>query len=123
MAATPKISFTPEELEQFKAELTAEIMASMEAKAAEKNDSGPKTTPELEELVTVTLFKDAGDYKDDLTVSINGKNLLIQRGVPVQIPRKYALILEQSMAQDQIAAEYAMARQQEFKEAASAGAL
>jgi hypothetical protein len=72
-----------------------------------------KTTPELEnentqpaidpgeELVTVQLFKDNDRYKDDLFVAVNGERILIQRGVPVQIKRKFAEVIENSQLQDQ----------------------
>ena len=72
-----------------------------------------KTTQELEnentqpaidpgeELVTVQLFKDNDRYKDDLFVAVNGERILIQRGVPVQIKRKFAEVIENSQLQDQ----------------------
>lgn len=54
-----------------------------------------------EEMVTIQLFKDNGKYKDDLYVAVNGERLLIQRGVPVTIKRKFAEVIENSMKQDQ----------------------
>lgn len=54
-----------------------------------------------EELVTVQLFKDNGKYRDDLYVAVNGERILIQRGVPVQIKRKFAEVIERSQLQDQ----------------------
>jgi len=54
-----------------------------------------------EELVTVRLFKDSGKYKDDVFVCVNGERIKIQRGVPVQIKKKFADVLENSMEQDQ----------------------
>lgn len=63
-------------------------------------------TPEwYEEKIPVRLFKDNGKYKDDVFVAVNGKGWQIQRGVTVEIPRYVAQVLEQSMAQDQEAAE------------------
>ncbi len=53
-----------------------------------------------EELVTIQLFKDNGKYKDDLFVAVNGERILIQRGVPVQIKRKFAEVIEHSQEQD-----------------------
>lgn len=58
-----------------------------------------------EEKIPVKLFKDNGKYKDDVFVAVNGKGWQIQRGVTVMIPRYVAQVLEQSMAQDQEAAE------------------
>ena len=54
-----------------------------------------------EELVTVQLFKDNDKYRDDLFVAVNGERILIQRGVPVKIKRKFAEVIEQSQRQDQ----------------------
>ena len=53
-----------------------------------------------EELVTVQLFKDNGKYRDDLYVAVNGERILIQRGVPVPIKRKFAEVIENSQRQD-----------------------
>ncbi len=53
-----------------------------------------------EELVTTTLFKDNGKYKDDVFVCVNGKTCQIQRGVEVQVKRKFLDVYEQSLAQD-----------------------
>lgn len=51
-----------------------------------------KTRPE-DELVTVQLFKDSNKYKDDVTLHVNGQNVVIQRGKPVQIKKKFAEVL------------------------------
>ena len=55
---------------------------------------------QADELVTVELFKDNGKYKDPLLVCVNGENCMIQRGVPVQIKRKFIWAIEQSQFQD-----------------------
>ena len=52
------------------------------------------------ELVTVQLFKDTGKYKDDVFVAVNGVGMIVPRGKEVEIPRKYAIALRNSMAQD-----------------------
>ncbi len=54
----------------------------------------------LNELVSFQLFKDGDKYKDDVYVCVNGERILIKRGEEVKIPRKFALVLEQSKAQD-----------------------
>lgn len=77
----------------------------------------PKVDPYLEELVPVKLFKDGKDYKDDVFVSVNGENCLIQRGKEVMIKRKFALVLEQSNQQDIHTAEIAEGYQNEYKKA------
>ena len=53
-----------------------------------------------EELVPVMLIKDNHKYKDDLTVTVNGTNYQIQRGVQVLVPRKVALTIERSKKQE-----------------------
>ena len=54
----------------------------------------------MNEEVTVHLFKDNGNYKDDVFVAVNGVGVQIQRGVDVKIKRKYAEVLKRSMEQD-----------------------
>ena len=39
------------------------------------------------ELVPVMLMKDNSRYKDDVTVTVNGLNYHIQRGVSVLVPK------------------------------------
>lgn len=77
---------TPEELHQ------EALAAKAEAEAREK--------AWLEEKVPIRLFKDNDRYKDDVYVCVNGERLLIKRGENVEIPRKFALVLEQSARQD-----------------------
>ena len=52
------------------------------------------------EPVPVMLIKDNAKYKDDVTVTVNGTNYQIQRGVPVTVPRCVALVLERSHNQE-----------------------
>ncbi len=77
---------TPEQLHQ------EALAAKAEAEAREK--------AWLEEKVPIRLFKDNDRYKDDVYVCVNGERLLIKRGENVEIPRKFALVLEQSAQQD-----------------------
>ena len=55
-------------------------------------------TDELEQFysepVPVTLIKDNWKKKDDLTVTVNGTNYQIKRGVEVMVPRSVALAIE-----------------------------
>ena len=81
-----------------------------EARARDENAimAEPARTPNdpyYEELVPVMLFKDNDKYKDDVFVAVNGEGCLIQRGKPVQIKRKFALVLEQSQTQDMATAD------------------
>ena len=52
------------------------------------------------ESVPVILNKDNNRCKDDLTVTVNGTNYQIQRGVSVMVPRCVALVLERSNKQE-----------------------
>ncbi len=58
------------------------------------------------ELVPVMLIKDNNRYKEDVTVTVNGINYQIQRGVSVMVPRSVALVLERSHQQDMEAQAY-----------------
>ena len=58
------------------------------------------------ESVQVILNKDNNRCKDDLTVTVNGTNYQIQRGVSVMVPRCVALVLERSNKQEIAAQAY-----------------
>ena len=58
---------------------------------------------DLEKRVTVTLFADGEEYKDDVVVIVNGKTFIIERGVPVEVPKYVALTLENALAQKEAA--------------------
>lgn len=55
----------------------------------------------LNEEVPIRLFKDGEKYKDDLTIGINGKLVKIRRGETVMVKRKYLMLIEQSIQQDE----------------------
>ena len=103
-----------------------EILANAQ-KAANQVSAAPDYNPadykDLEEYVTVRLFKDNNKYKDDVFVSVNGENCQIQRGKDVRIKRKFAMILEQSLRQDEFAASYSDSLQNEYAEKEKAGKL
>ena len=52
-------------------------------------------------MTKVKLFKDYGEYKDDVFVAVNGESYLIQRGVEVEAPDYIAEVLEHSAQQDE----------------------
>ena len=52
-----------------------------------------------EDLVGVELFYDEEKYKEPVAVIVNGVKILVPRGEPVKIKRKYAEVLEHSMEQ------------------------
>lgn len=80
-------------------------MATRKTAAAVDGVEMPATVEETydpEELVTVQLFQDNDKYKDDLYVAVNGERILIKRGIPVQIKRKFADVIKNSETQDKI---------------------
>ncbi len=98
------------------AELQAQLAAQKEQKAEEEHkitEEERKLNEWLEEKVTIQLFKDGKEYKDDVFVAINGVNRVIKRGVPVEIERKYALVLERAQNQATAANEYSQLMQEE----------
>lgn len=62
-----------------------------------------KNTTDFDEKVEITLPKIRGN--DDVTVTFNGVNYQILRGVSVKVPKSVALILERSEKQSQAAQE------------------
>lgn len=56
--------------------------------------------------VTVTLVKDNNNYRDDVTITYNGVNYQIKRGIPVQVPLFLKLILEDGYRQQMAADSY-----------------
>ncbi|MEE0963108.1 MAG: hypothetical protein U0L73_02680 [Ruminococcus bromii] len=68
------------------------------------------------DLVEVELFKDHKDYKDDVFVCVNGKNIVVKRGEKVKIERKYYEALENSKKQDKATADLIAKKQDEFLE-------
>lgn len=79
------------------------------------NESKKTAASPDEELVTVQLFKDSEKYKDDVFVAVNGQTCQIQRGVPVQVKRKFARVLEESMAQDNATADLIVRETSKFE--------
>lgn len=52
------------------------------------------------ETAIVNLFYDGDRYKDPLYVAINGRNWMVKRGEPVEVPVEVANVIEQSLKQD-----------------------
>ena len=76
------------------------------AEQTKKTEKAKSCTNYYDELVTVKLFKDNDKYRDDVFVAVNGKGMIVPRGKEVEIPRKYAIALKNSEAQDSFAAQY-----------------
>ena len=78
-------------IEEAKAEAEAIVNnAKEQAKAVSDgkqtmSEEAKKAEDYWNEEVEIQLFKDSGKYKDDVYVAVNGKNFLIQRGVPVKV--------------------------------------
>ena len=64
----------------------------------------------------VELFKDSKDYKDDVFVCVNGHNMVIKRGVEVEVPEAFAKVLDQSKKQDTMTARLMEEQQNKFRE-------
>lgn len=79
-------------------------------------DKKTANTGYYDELVPVRLFKDDGKYKDDVFVAVNGVGMIVPRGKDVKIPRKFAIVLENSGMQDEYAADFS-AKQRKKSEA------
>ena len=58
-----------------------------------------------EELVTIRFNKTGDKNRDSLFVAVGGKNILIKAGVPVRVPRKFALVIEEKLRQEQLLSE------------------
>lgn len=89
--------------EQLKAK-EAELEA---AKAKKKGDDilpDAKYSPTVhyvpKKKVTIELFKDDYRYKEPLFVGINGRFMLIQRGVPVEVDDYVADFIEQQKSEE-----------------------
>jgi len=95
-----------------------EVTEAVENTADEEvtENTAPVSDDYLEELVEIMLFKDSDKYSDDLVVTLNGKNYQIKRGVKVMVPRKVQLVIEDSMKQAGLAADYEEEAQQQYKE-------
>jgi len=82
--------------------------------AAKKTNKTGESQSYFKRLVTVTLLKDNNNYKDDVTITYNGVNYQIKRGIPVQVPMYIKLILEDSHRQQMCADAYSEKLKEEF---------
>lgn len=93
MARTKTV--TPEEDVNLKEAAVPEEDMTPEEGAVPENQGEP--------MEKIFLFKDDGAYKDDLFVSVNGRNFQIQRGVEVEVPACVAEVIRNSDRQKQLA--------------------
>ena len=54
----------------------------------------------------IKLFKDNGQYKDDVFVAVNGRAFQIMRGVEVEVPLCAAEVLENARMMESTARSY-----------------
>lgn len=84
-----------------------ETIAGMKSGKGEELDDEAKYIAECEknmnEEVTVKLFKGAGEYADDLVIGLNGVTVKIQRGVYVTLPKKYVALIDLANIQETVA--------------------
>lgn len=78
-----------------------EETAAPEENATTEEAAAPEEQKEPTEKIF--LFKDDSTYKDDLFVSVNGRNFQIQRGVEVEVPACVAEVIRNSDRQKQLA--------------------
>lgn len=97
-------------------------MATNETKKPEEAEKQEAVNPD-DELVTIQLFRDNDKYSGDVFVAVNGQTCQIKRGVPVQIKRKFARVLEESMAQDNATADLISRETAKFQEETKARGL
>ena len=74
-----------------------------------------KREKELQEPVTVKLFKDNKNYKDDVFVAVNGRTFQIKRGVEVQVPRYVKEVLDHSVQQDEATAAFIESKERDYE--------
>ena len=72
----------------------ADTKKTAEAKGAEKTAEAKGAEADLEKLVTVIVERDNSAKKSKtIRLSLNGKSIVIPRGVAVEVPLKYKLLL------------------------------
>lgn len=118
---TPTITPAPTtvDMEALKAQLRAEIKAEeAQEKANTERNAEMAHRKAMEEakkdLVTIELFQDAGEYADDVRVIVNGVVYTIKRGVPVQVPRFVAEVIEASSRQDKATVNLIRTKENEY---------
>lgn len=118
---TEVISEKEKELEKALEEMREENRALLkEAETLRKASQKPKTPVKKDadywnEKVEYEAFYDGNEYADDISVMVNGKRFLIQRGKKVMIPRYVVHVLENQAKQKRYSADYNRKLQEEFE--------
>lgn len=89
------------------------------AKTGIKKNSIQDNINRMNETVTIKLFKDSGRYSGDVFVRVDGKRYQIKRGIPVQVPRKVADVINQQLKQDQATAQMIEMKETDFNKKSS----
>jgi hypothetical protein len=98
---TKQVEAMLEKAREEAAKIVADAKASVGGeKTEEQKKADEKRKAYWNEYVEVSLFKDNNKYKDDVFVSVNGENCVIQRGKKIKVKRKFADVLDKSSIQD-----------------------
>jgi hypothetical protein len=98
---TKQVEAMLEKAREEAAKIVADAKASVGGeKTEEQKKADAKRKAYWNEYVEVSLFKDNNKYKDDVFVSVNGENCVIQRGKKIKVKRKFADVLDKSSIQD-----------------------
>lgn len=92
-------------------------MAAKKAEQVEesKEEQKEETMQKQPKMVTIKLFKDNKDYKDDVFVGVNGKGYQIKRGMEIEVPEAVAEVLRNSAEQEKRAIDFAESMQKEYE--------
>ena len=90
--------------EEAKAKAEAEAKAKAEAKATAKAEA---------EAYEEVFVPKASKHDDSLFVSVNGKRILIKKGVSVKVPKAHAEVIRNSFAQTLLNDEFIAANTKE----------
>lgn len=88
-----------------------EVAAEKEMAAEETGKTGKKG----EEMVLIRLFRDGERYRDDESVTVNGKTTIVPRGKTVMVPKSVAEVLENAMSQRELADLYMEEKEEEYE--------
>lgn len=99
-------------------ELTDKI-AALEAENEAIKENIPKGAASREEYLNQKVhfyaMKDNDKYKNDITVTVNGKNYVLKRGVDMMIPRFLAMAIRDSDMQKKYAADVMQGYKDNYK--------
>lgn len=81
----------------------AQAAQTEEAKTAAAPEEGAEE--QEKDTVVIRLFKDSHRYSEPVFVGVNGETYLVQRGVPVEVPKAVAEVLQHSEEMENAAME------------------